>query len=275
MQKRKLGESGLEVSAIGLGCMGLSFGYGPAVDKQEGIALIRSAVERGVTFFDTADCYARGLSERVLARALAGRRDRAVVATKVGSLKTPAAIVRAGATVRSLRGLARSAEPPKSFEPAYLERALEASLRRLGWDSVDVLLLHSPPFDVIRRGEFADTAARLRERGTIRAFGIACDGRDEALAALAAPEVRCVQLPYGAADRGAEAALATASAARVGVVARAPFGGGRRVPSDRAALSEALRFPLARPEVTCVLVGMSRPEHVRRNVAAMEDARAR
>ena len=84
MQKRKLGKSNLEVSAIGLGCMGLSFGYGPAVDKQERISLIRAAVERGVTFFDTAEVYGPFTNEELVGEALAPFRDRVVIATKFG-----------------------------------------------------------------------------------------------------------------------------------------------------------------------------------------------
>ena len=84
MQKRKLGKSGLEVSALGLGCMGLSFGYGPAVEKQEGIALIRAAVDRGVTFFDTAEVYGPFTNEELVGEALAPVRDQVVIATKFG-----------------------------------------------------------------------------------------------------------------------------------------------------------------------------------------------
>src|SRR5260370_18406658 len=84
MQKRKLGKSGLEVSAIGLGCMGMSFGYGPAVDKQAGISLIRSAVERGVTFFDTAEMYGPFTNEELVGEALAPFRNKVVIATKFG-----------------------------------------------------------------------------------------------------------------------------------------------------------------------------------------------
>src|SRR5215204_5896468 len=84
MQKRKLGKSGLEVSALGLGCMGLSYGYGPAVDKQQGITLIRAAVERGVTFFDTAQIYGPFTNEELVGEALAPFREQVVIATKFG-----------------------------------------------------------------------------------------------------------------------------------------------------------------------------------------------
>src|SRR5215468_5244218 len=86
MQKRKLGNSGLEVSALGLGCMGLSFGYGPAIDKQQGISLIRAAVDRGINFFDTAEAYGPFANEELLGDALAAIRDRVVIATKFGFL---------------------------------------------------------------------------------------------------------------------------------------------------------------------------------------------
>src|SRR6476661_3201147 len=89
MQKRKLGKSNLEVSAIGLGCMGLSFGYGPAVDKQQGISLIRAAVERGVTFFDTAEVYGPFTNEELVGEALAPSRDGVVIATKFGWAPNP------------------------------------------------------------------------------------------------------------------------------------------------------------------------------------------
>ena len=269
---RPLGSTGLEVSELAFGCSRLG-AFWQGRSAREGVRAVHEALDAGITFFDTADCYARGLSERVLARALRGRRDRAVVATKVGSLKTPAALLRARGSAGSLRWLVPSDRPPKAFDPAYLERAVTASLRRLEGDTVDVLLLHSPPADVIRRGEFADTAARLRDRGTIRAFGISCDDAEEGLLAVAAPQVTCVQVPYGPAEPGAEVALLeAASRAGVAVVARAPFAGGAHVPAEAGALAETLRFPLRRSEVSCVLVGMSRPEHVRRNAAAMEVA---
>jgi aryl-alcohol dehydrogenase-like predicted oxidoreductase len=89
MQKRKLGKSHLEVSAIGLGCMGLSFGFGPAVDKKEGISLIRAAVERGVTFFDTAEVYGPFTNEELVGEALAPFRDQVVIATKFGWAPNP------------------------------------------------------------------------------------------------------------------------------------------------------------------------------------------
>ena len=118
MQKRKLGKSGLEVSALGLGCMGMSFGYGPAGDKQEMISLIRAAVERGVTFFDTAEVYGPFTNEELVGEALAPFRDQVVIATKFGFKLDPTADRKgsgrpeqpAGAHQGGRRGLAQAAQ---------------------------------------------------------------------------------------------------------------------------------------------------------------------
>src|SRR5258708_8049005 len=126
MQKRKLGKSGLEVSAIGLGCMGLSFGYGPAVEKQAGIALIRSAVERGVTFFDTAEVYGPFTNEELVGEALAPMRKQVVIATKFGFHVDPATGKSTGPDSR----------------PAHIREVVEASLKRLRTDVIDLLYQH-------------------------------------------------------------------------------------------------------------------------------------
>ncbi len=126
MQKRKLGKSNLEVSAIGLGCMGLSFGYGPAVDKQEGISLIRAAVERGVTFFDTAEAYGPFKNEELVGEALAPFRDRVVIATKFG--------FKFDSKTGAMTGV--------DSRPEHIKEVAEASLQRLKTDVID-LLYHS------------------------------------------------------------------------------------------------------------------------------------
>ena len=123
MKKRKLGKSNLEVSAIGLGCMGLSFGYGPAVDKQEGISLIRAAVERGVTFFDTAEVYGPFTNEELVGEALAPFRDRVVIATKFGWAPNP----HDGGKWTALDSW-----------PEHIKEVIEASLKRLKTDVIDL-----------------------------------------------------------------------------------------------------------------------------------------
>lgn len=125
MQTRKLGNGGLEVSALGLGCMGLSFGYGPATDKQQAIALIRSAAEQGVTFFDTAEIYGPFTNEALVGEALAPVRDQVVIATKFGfELPQPD-----GRQVLNSR-------------PEHIRLAVEGSLKRLNVETIDLLYQH-------------------------------------------------------------------------------------------------------------------------------------
>src|ERR1700690_553258 len=122
MQKRKLGKGNLEVSAIGLGCMGMSFGYGPAADKKDMISLIRSAVEKGVTFFDTAEVYGPFTNEELVGEALSPVRDRVVIATKFGF------------------GIGEPGNPPGSLNsrPEHIKQVAEASLKRLRTDFIEL-----------------------------------------------------------------------------------------------------------------------------------------
>ena len=140
MQKRQLGKSDLEVSALGLGCMGMSFGYGPAVDKQEAIALIRAAVERGVTFFDTAEVYGPFTNEELVGEALAPVRDQVVIATKFG-----------------FKFDRTASRPGLDSRPEHIKEVAEASLKRLRIDR-DRSVLSAP-----RRSGRADRGRR-RER---------------------------------------------------------------------------------------------------------------
>lgn len=129
MQKRKLGKSNLEVSAIGLGCMGMSFGFGPAMDKKEGIALIRAAVERGVTFFDTAEVYGPFTNEELVGEALAPVRSQVKIATKFGFKIDPATGQNQGPDSR----------------PEHIKEVAEASLKRLKTDVIDLFYSSTRP----------------------------------------------------------------------------------------------------------------------------------
>ncbi len=131
MQERKLGNSNLEVSAIGLGCMGMSFGYGPAADKQEMISLIRAAVERGVTFFDTAEAYGPFTNEELVGEALSPFREQVVIATKFGFEFD---------SDGQQRGL--------NSRPEHITKVVEGSLRRLKVDTIDLLYQHRVDPDV-------------------------------------------------------------------------------------------------------------------------------
>src|SRR5438034_2662425 len=133
MKKRKLGRSNLEVSAVGLGCMGMSFGYGPAADRQEMISLLRTAVERGVTFFDTAEVYGPFTNEELLGEALSPFRGRVVIATKFG--------FKPGADDTSSWSALDS-------RPAHIKEVAEASLKRLTVDAIDLSYQHRVDPDV-------------------------------------------------------------------------------------------------------------------------------
>src|SRR2546426_12338482 len=132
MQKRKLGKSNLEVSVLGLGCMGMSFGYGPAGEKQEMISLIRSAVERGITFFDTAEVYGPYTNEELVGEALAPFRGKVAIATKFGFKLDPNTGKQAGLDSR----------------PAHIKEVAEASLKRLRADAIDLFYQHRVDPDV-------------------------------------------------------------------------------------------------------------------------------
>src|SRR5262245_61897265 len=125
MKKRELGRSGLEVSAVGFGCMGMSFGYGPAKDRREMIALVRAAVERGVTFFDTAEAYGPYTNEELVGEALAPVRDRVIIATKFGFKLGP-----------------KGEQMGLDSRPEHIREVAEASLRRLRTDAIDLLYQH-------------------------------------------------------------------------------------------------------------------------------------
>jgi aryl-alcohol dehydrogenase-like predicted oxidoreductase len=131
MQKRKLGNSNLEVSAIGLGCMGMSFSYGPPKDKQEMTSVLRAAVERGVTFFDTAEVYGPFLNEELVGEALAPYRDQVVISTKFGFDLAP------NFDPRGMKG-----PPGLNSRPEHIKEAVEGSLKRLRVDVIDLLYQH-------------------------------------------------------------------------------------------------------------------------------------
>jgi aryl-alcohol dehydrogenase-like predicted oxidoreductase len=152
MKKRQLGKSGLEVSALGLGCMGLSYGYGPGIDRQEGIRLIRAAVERGVTFFDTAEAYGPFLNEELVGEALAPVRDGVVIATKFG--------FKEGDFYKG-----------QDSRPERIRAVAEASLRRLKTDRIDLFYQHRVDQEVSIE-EVAGTVRDLIQEGKVKHWGM-------------------------------------------------------------------------------------------------------
>jgi aryl-alcohol dehydrogenase-like predicted oxidoreductase len=179
MQKRKLGKSNLEVSAIGLGCMGMSFGYGPPMDKQEAIALIRAAVERGVTFFDTAEVYGAFTNEELVGEALEPFRGQVVIATKFGWKIDPS-------TRRSV-GL--------DSRPEHIKEVAEGSLKRLRVDAIDLFYQHRVDPDV----PIEDVAGAVKElirQGKVKHFGLSEAGAQTIRRAHAVQPVAAVQSEY-------------------------------------------------------------------------------
>src|SRR6266852_3478788 len=179
MQKRKLGNSNLEVSAIGLGCMGLSFGYGPAVDKKEGVSLIRAAVERGVTFFDTAEVYGPFTNEELVGEALAPFREQVAIATKFGWKLDPNTGKQAGLDSR----------------PEHIKEVAEASLKRLKTGVIDLFYQHRVDPNV----PIEDVAGAVKElirQGKVRHFGLSEAGVQTIRRAHAVLPVAALQSEY-------------------------------------------------------------------------------
>jgi len=178
MQKRKLGNSGLEVSAIGLGCMGMSFAYGPAPDKKEMIALIRSAVERGVTLFDTAEAYGPFANEELLGEALAPVRTQVVIATKFGFKFGP-----------------KGEQTGMDSRPEHIKQVAEASLKRLRIDAIDLFYQHRVDTDVTIE-EVAGAVKELIQEGKVKHFGLSEAGVKTIRRAHAVQPVAALQSEY-------------------------------------------------------------------------------
>ncbi len=210
MQKRALGNSDLEVSALGLGCMGMSFGFGPAADRQEAISVIRTAVERGVTFFDTAEVYGPFTNEELVGEALAPFRGKVVIATKFGFDLDPKTGAQAGLNSR----------------PEHVKEVAEASLRRLRVDAIDLLYQHRVDPDV----PIEDVAGAVREliqEGKVRHFGLSEAGVKTIRRAHAVQPVTALQSEYSLWWREPEAEiLPTLEELGIGFVPFSPLGKG-------------------------------------------------
>jgi aryl-alcohol dehydrogenase-like predicted oxidoreductase len=208
MDTRILGSDGPEVSAIGLGCMGLSAGYGPAVDQQDGIALIRAAVDGGVTLFDTAEWYGPFTNETLVGEALAPVRDQVVIATKFG-------FSTAGDRSSGL-----------DSRPEHIREAVEGSLRRLGVDRIDLLYQHRVDPDVPIE-DVAGTVRELIDAGKVLHFGLSEAGADTIRRAHAVQPVAALQSEYSLWWREPEAEiLPTLAELGIGFVPFSPLGRG-------------------------------------------------
>jgi aryl-alcohol dehydrogenase-like predicted oxidoreductase len=211
MEKRKLGNGNLEVSAIGLGCMGLSYGYGPATDRQEAVSLIRAAVERGVNFFDTAEAYGPFANEELVGEALAPFREQVVIATKFGFKLDP----------NSERGIVGV-----DSRPEHVREVAEASLRRLKVDAIDLFYQHRVDPEV----PIEDVAGAVKElirEGKVKHFGLSEAGVQTVRRAHAVQPVAALQSEYSLWWREPEAeVLPTLEELGIGFVPFSPLGKG-------------------------------------------------
>jgi aryl-alcohol dehydrogenase-like predicted oxidoreductase len=210
MQKRKLGRSNLEVSALGLGCMGLSYAYGPAVDKKAGISLIRAAVERGVTFFDTAEIYGPFTNEELVGEALAPFRKQVVIATKFGFDVSPSGERRDGL----------------NSKPEHIKQVAEASLKRLKTDVIDLLFQHRVDPEVPIE-DVAGAVKGLIQQGKVKYFGLSEAAAKTVRRANAVQAVTAVQSEYSIWTRDPEPeVLPVCEELGIGFVPWSPLGQG-------------------------------------------------
>ena len=285
-----LGRTQLLVSRLGFGCStiaSLATRYATA----EVQAALLEAMEQGVNFFDTADVYGQGDSERLLGRLAAGRK--LVICTKVGMrlahsehairwvkpLLQP--LLRRYAAGRARTRALRRASERQCFDPAYLTRRVDASLRRLRTERLDLLLLHSPPPEVAERCDVLELLRRLVHQGKLRWFGVSVAELAHARAWAAWPGLSCLQLPLTpipcAAGFGlppeTTALLAELDAQGIGLIAREIFGGGA-LAADAASRIQALAAVLSAPGVAVALAGMGNRAHLEDNLRALAQVAA-
>ena len=308
MRYRQFGKTGWRVSEIGFG--GARIGGLLAQDGGRATSLktLEAACDAGINFFDTADMYSQGESEILVGKAFRNKRDRVFIATKGGySLPRQKRLIQfikpfAKPIVRAL-GLRRSAVPAslsgtvsQDFSPGYLREAVEASLRRLQSDHIDLYQLHSPPREELTGSRLQDALGllgRLKTEGKIREYGIALDSVYDVVHCLDMEGLASLQMPFGLMDLQAlDGAFDKVSERQLGIIARGCFGGGALKQSlteaelrasepqweralqikrlaeqmQRSALEAALQFALSIERISVTILGMRTPEHVATNL---------
>lgn len=305
MRYRQFGKTGLQVSEIGFGCSRIGGVFAQSKGSDDVVTVLRKAFDAGITFYDTADMYSQGESETLLGQAFRDRRDKVILASKGGyCLPTQRKLVarikplikpiaRALGIKRENLPTAVSGTLSQDFSPQYLTQALEASLRRLKTDYLDLYQLHSPPAEIIKSGECFETLETLKRQGKIRHFGVGADTVEDALLCLEVPAIASVQLPFGLLDLEAlDSFLASAERRGAAVIARGCFGGGllkeslteaelqeqtpkwpqilafRKLAQEqgRSILEMALQFSLRAPAVSTTLLGMRTTDHIATNL---------
>ena len=275
MQYRTFGVHNARVSILGFGCGRIGSFNNPATDRDT-MRLLERALDLGVTLFDTADIYGQGDSERAIGRLLRNRRGKGFVVTKVGNLFSAKMrlllplkpvlkpIIAMSSTMRSKVTDRRGASMETDFSPPYLVSGLEASLRRLRMDNVDVLLLHSPPKATVEDPAVADALCRMRDSGKVTAYGVACDDAASLSAALRMPGLAVVEVTKALADGLSDGERALVASNRIGILIR-------EVVRDRTFLSPAQAVSEAAKgaDVASVVVGTTSMRHLEDLAAAM------
>jgi aryl-alcohol dehydrogenase-like predicted oxidoreductase len=291
MRYRRFGKTDLEVSEVGFGCARIG-GVFEGSSKVHLLRLLRQSFDAGVTFYDTADLYSQGGSERLLGEAFRTDRGRVVIATKVGYL-IPAQkrlvsrikpmlkpiLTRMGLKRQRLPGGILGEVSAQDFSATYITKSVEGSLARLKTDYIDVYQLHSPPREVLERGDFVAPLERLKQQGKIRYWGVACERVDDALVCIGIPGLSSIQISLSLLHPDAlEAAIPRAAATGIAVIARQVFASGLLTrPPSTAQIEEldqvarecgttlpqhALSYVFAQSGVSVALLGMHRATHL-------------
>jgi len=266
---------------LGYGCSMIA-SLATQYSRTEVEASLREAREAGITFFDTADVYGQGDSERLLGKLFRSGDEGMILCTKagltVGSMEPVVrlvkpvlnSILRRWRIGRVATTQARRRQERQCFDPDYLSGRIEGSLRRLNVDRIDLFLLHNPPVDVPQRDAVFELLTRFRAQGKIRQFGVSCRSLDDAQVWLGQPDVTCVQIPIDRSRIEAAApVLERAHLQQVGVIAREVFAHDALA---NGSVSDAFRPLVQRSEIGVVLAGMSSRRHVWENVRAMDVA---
>ena len=296
MQHRPLGTTGLEVSPIGVGCNRLTH---PSRDRREVVATLEAALDQGINYFDTADYYGFGASERLLGEVLSGRRDQVVICSKAGKRHGPVERLRdrlrpyaqrlrkRSSSAREVITAVTKARPAQRFDEAYITQSVERCLQRLRTDYLDLFLFHNPQPETVGDGRLFELGTKLQARGLIRHYGVACGSElledpKSLERLLAAPGLAALQMRVNFSTAGTIGQVLPPAAGKgIPVIAFEPFEKGALLshPHLDAALAGhpgytaaqlALSFVLAQPAVSVVLVGMTRRAHLAENLAVLE-----
>ncbi|MBE9170925.1 aldo/keto reductase [Pleurocapsales cyanobacterium LEGE 06147] len=306
MQYKKFGKTDLEISALGLGAAPIGSRTGPDESK----ATLNQAFELGINFYDTAPSYGQGSSEEIIGEVFKKKRERVIITTKVGY--SPTATLQAAAKLKPLMrsllhklpGIRRSiqtfvnSQNKIDFKPSYIRKSVEESLQRLRSDYIDLLLLHSPPREIVERGDVFEQLKSLKSQGKIRYYGVSASDLENSLILLKYPEyeISALQITLNLFEQEAiDKLIPLAKQRGIAIVAREPFAHGKLIPRNadtdteglkyvgpletdeqfaflvkpgiRTMTQAALQFVLQTEGVSVVLAGMSKVKHVQANVA--------